>query len=146
MTKLQEQFEKDFPNKGEKIINASHMYYNWDFTSHRLDLREYKNLEKFFLICGDITSINVSECKKLDVLYLADNQLTSVDFLNQLPNPEKLEDLHINSNNIQTTDISIFSKFVNLKTLKIGSLKNDLKQSKHNQFYGSFKSWKTWKN
>lgn len=120
MVTLQEQFEKDFPNKGVKDIYANNKYENSNFTNYDLDLREYKNLR---------------------ILMLDSNNFTSVDFLNTIPNPEKLEQLQIYNNKIQPTDISIFSKFVNLKNLKIGTMENSSKQGKHNKFYGSLKAY-----
>ena len=89
---------------------------------------------------GFTWQINLSECKNLRNLFLADNNLTFVDFLNTLTNPEKLERLYIYGNNIQPTDISFFSKFINLKGLRIGIMKVNLKQGKHNKFYDSLKS------
>src|SRR5207237_1525629 len=61
------------------------------------------------------------------------------DFLNQLPNPEKLKRLVIYNNNIQPTDIEFFSKFINLRSLKIGEISTS--RVKYNRFYGSLKSY-----
>src|SRR5437667_328099 len=99
-----------------------------------LDLREYSNLKYLVLSscedvlktpltkldvsgltklrnldCSDnqINSINLSGCDNLFLFYCGNNNLTSVDFLNQIPNPEKLEILTIYDNNAQPTDISI---------------------------------------
>src|SRR5947209_3022376 len=139
MTTLQEQFERDFSNR-ERMIEICR-YKNRNFTNYDLDLREYRNLWILNLMGSNLTSINLSGCELLRTLRLENNQLTSADFLNTLPNPEKLTDLCIYNNNIQPTNISIFSKFVNLKTyLKIGTIKSDLEKGKHNKFYGSFKS------
>jgi len=69
------------------------------------------------------------------------NLFTSVDFLNTLPNPEKLTKLNIKDNNIQPTDIEIFRKFTNLETLNIGTSEIALKVGKLNKFYGSLKSY-----
>lgn len=120
MTTLQEQFEKDFPDKSVREINADGKYQYSNFTNRDLDLREYRNLKE---------------------LELADNNLTFVDFLNQLPNPEKLELVGIYNNEIKPTDISFFSKFVNLRYLKIGTSEEGLKEGKHNKFYGSLKAY-----
>jgi len=121
MITLQEDFEQAFPNKNTEEINAYERYKHFNYYDETsLDLKEYTNL------------------KKLD---LSRNVLTSVDFLNTIPNPEKLEELHIFSNKIEPTDISIFSRFINLKILKIGTDKYDFKQGKHNKFYGSLKSY-----
>ena len=202
MTILQEQFEKDFPDKSVAQIYILRKYEKSSFTNYDLDLREYKDLkwielafnkitsidlskQKSLRILGlnhnnlnsldlsgcenlrelglsgnklistsdlismlsskckkliklelnskNLTSINLSEFKDLKELNLCCNDFISVDFLNTIPNPEKLEKLVIHSNKIQPTDIEIFSKFVNLRMLKIGI---------RNKFYGSLKSWK----
>jgi hypothetical protein len=55
-------------------------------------------------------------------------------------NYEKLIELRIASNNFTTQDLSIFSKFVNLKTLQIGEIdKERIKNNTYNRFYGSLK-------
>jgi len=69
------------------------------------------------------------------------NQLTSTEFLNTLPNPDKLEVLMIFSNNIPPTDIIIFSRFSNLKVLKIGTTKGALAEGRHNKFFGSLQAY-----
>ena len=133
MTTLQEQFERDFPDKGVEVIRVGGKYLTSNFTNRDLDLRGiYENVEMLDLNTNGITSINLSGCKNLNILYLSYNSLTSVDFLNTIPNPEKLETLVISSNKIQPTDISVFSKFINLKILRMGLGSN--------KFYGSFKS------
>ena len=142
MITLQQQFEKDFPNKNiEDILNGGEKYEKTKFTNYDLDLREYKKLWRIFLTGNKITSINLSGCRELKWLELNRNNLTSVDFLNTLPNIRNLERLYIHSNDIQPTDISIFSKFTNIKVLKIGTTEYHLKQGKRNKFYGSLKSW-----
>jgi hypothetical protein len=74
-------------------------------------------------------------------LHCHNNQLTTVEFLDNLLNPEKLKVLGIFNNNIQPTDIEIFSKFTNLKYLKIGTTKDGLKAGKHNKFFGSLQAY-----
>jgi len=143
MTTLQEQFEKDFPDISVRRERFSGKHRNSSFTNYDLDLRKYVNIGVVEFNWYKITSINLSECKKLTRLDLSNNDLISVDFFKDLPNPEKLEYLAICNNNIQPTDISIFSKFVNLRFLEIGTMKTSLEEGKHNKFYGSLKSIKT---
>jgi len=84
--------------------------------------------------------LDFSDFVNLRELNFSANRFTSVDFLNTLPNPEQLEELRINCNNIQPIDIAFFSKFVNLKCLKIGNTKGILQKGQRNKFYGSFRS------
>jgi len=160
MTTLQEQFEKDYPDKEAVYINAHSKYWYSDFVNRDLDLREYVNvailelsdnkissiklpknskIKRMMLGRSQLTQIDLSQQEELMDLDLNENNLTSIGFLNTLPNPEKLESLYIFNNKIQPTDISIFSRFVNLKTLMIGtSMSLD---EKRNHFYGSLKSY-----
>jgi hypothetical protein len=106
-----------------------------------LDISGCPKLEDFsYTETKKPVSLNFSNCNFLRILSIIRRSMVSADFLNTLPNPEKLEELRIYSNNIQPTDITIFSRFVNLKHLLIGTTRNDLEKGKHNEFYGSFKS------
>jgi len=109
-----------------------------------LDLSHQLNLKK--VDCGDnqLTYLNVANCPNLEEISCYSNNLSSVDFLAQLSNPEKLEVLKINDNNIQPTDIKVFKHFVNLEDLRIGTvgLLSFLEDGKRNKFYGSLKSWR----
>ncbi|MCE8159262.1 MAG: hypothetical protein I3270_01650 [Candidatus Moeniiplasma glomeromycotorum] len=58
MIVLQEQFEKDFPDKGVREIDAYAKYINSSFTNYDLDLREYKNLTKLSLSGNNLTTID----------------------------------------------------------------------------------------
>jgi hypothetical protein len=97
-----------------------------------IDLSEFVNLEEIILEGGLSTSllkekiekIKLGQNNKLRRIELNDNRLTSVDFLNTIPNPEKLEVLRIYNNNIKPTNIEVFSKFINLRDLKIGTIRN----------------------
>ncbi|CAI2162294.1 13560_t:CDS:2, partial [Funneliformis geosporum] len=146
------------------IRSIGKMNKNFNLEGEELDLREFKNLEylkvgkllltkldvgglvnlkELFCSMNTLTYLDLNGCANLETLSCGDNYLTSIDFLNQLPNPEKLENLVIYDNNIQPTDIEIFSKFVNLRYLKIGNMEisSSLKYIHRNKFYGSLKSY-----
>jgi|SRR6185436_3599517 len=127
-------------NTKEKRERVKMLVINNKNLEGHLDLREFADLEKLFCYYNQLASLDVSGCSALTTLNCHSNQLTSINFLNQLPHPEKLTMLRVYNNNIQPTDIALFSKFVNLEVLKIGTEEDDLKQGKHNNFYGSFKS------
>lgn len=90
---------------------------------------------------NDLTFIDLSHCTDLTKMHFSGNKLTSLNFLNDLPNPEKLVELNIYNNNIQPTDIAIFSRFINLRILRIGTMEEGLKNGKWNKFYGSLKAY-----
>jgi len=80
MTTLQEQFEKDFPNKSVKGIDCGSRYTNSNFTNWDLDVREYKELTGLFCSSNNLTSLDVSglsNLTKLDCSY--NNNLTSLN-------------------------------------------------------------------
>lgn len=108
----------------------------------KLSIINSSNLRSLDCFYQKISSINLGSCDNLNRLVCSHNNLTSVDFLNNISNPEKMEILRVNGNNIQPTDIEIFSKFVNLTQIGIGTDLDEAKKGKRNQFYGSFQSWK----
>jgi hypothetical protein len=138
----------DFYRKIEKILLIKRLKKPLEGKS--LDLSDFFNLEEIrfentnleYLLSSDallddLKLHNLSNLKKLNV---EGNKLTQTDFLNHLPNPEKLTELSVSNNNIQPTDIEIFSKFVNLTKLRIGTSKDGLEKGKKNKFHGSLKS------
>jgi len=112
---IQQVLENKYPNKDVEVINLDR-----EEAEGELDLSNYPNLK---------------------LLWVADNKLTSTNFLNTIPNPKRLVSLRISENNIQPTDIEIFSEFISLRQLKIGTSKSGLKKGKHNHFFGSLKSY-----
>ena len=138
MVTLQEQFEKDFPDKSVREIRAYDKYEGSNFTNYDLDLREYTNLE--ILCFGDnkLTSIYLVQHEKNSIcIDLSVNNLTSID----LSRCNNIKNLTIYDNKIQPTDIAIFSNFVNLVYLRIGTTSTGIIKGKHNKFYGSLKSY-----
>jgi hypothetical protein len=163
MTTLQEQFEKDFPNKEVEKIYNYRGYENTNFTNYDLDLREFKNLTVLGCCSNNLTSISnlpnsltKLHCpsnqlttlptlpNSLTKLHCSKNQLTSIEFLNQLPHPEKLICLEITNNNIKPTNLEFLRPFVNLE-IKL-TLGNDeperYNNNIYNRFYGSLEPLK----
>ncbi|CAI2191485.1 13248_t:CDS:10, partial [Funneliformis geosporum] len=96
----------------------------------KLDLVGFSNIEKIKTFGTFFTSLILdaeTELKELDCRF---SRLKSVDFLRQIPNPEKMKKISFLNNTIQFTDISIFDRFTGSSI----DYKND--------FYGSFESWK----
>lgn len=175
MVTLQEYLDKKYPTK-EKVeritIEPKDNPHFRDIEGGELDLSTYSDLKEVtirevylkthltklffksnpkleYLDCGyvSLSDLDISGCSNLKEIKCQFNQLTSVDFLNTLPNPEKLEYLFIYNNKIQSTNIDCFSKFINLRTLKIGANDpwrkyRDGWRNEYNHFYGSFESWK----
>jgi len=113
--------------------------YNNELTG--LDVSQCPNLK--LLDCNNnkyrFTSLNIDGCSKITELICRSNNLTSLDFLNNLTS-EKLEVLYIHNNNFPAGDLTPFSRFVNLKRLSLGNYdynKEWVKLDKYNRFYGS---------
>jgi len=95
MATLQEYLNQKYPTKEEKEKVKEFNFVldeKIDFFEE-LDLSEYVNVEKVSV--GDLKLIELilGDKPNLTYLYCTHNQLLSVDFLNSLPNPEKLEQL-----------------------------------------------------
>ena|SRR6266487_4669106 len=133
-----------------KEINKKEKGFPFDsfLDGQEIDFSEFSNLERIFingsalltpltklgidglskltqLKCSGnkLNNLDVRNLSNLKVFNCFDNNFTSVDFLKVLPNPKKMEELIIYNNNIQPTSISVFSRFVNLKILKVGTMK-----------------------
>lgn len=122
MANAQEYINQKYPTKekrGEiKILRLERK----DLEGH-LDLSDFVNLEK---------------------LYCSDNELVGIDL--SLTHPEKMTYLDIGNNNFAPSDLSLFSKFINLKVLSIGADKEEkIKLNKYNRFYGSLEPLKSLK-
>jgi len=107
-----------------------------------LDLSDFIDLEKLDCSLNKITTLILNNNPQLNIIFCQNNQIVNVDFLTQLSNPHELEKLLIYNNNIQPTNIEVFSKLSNIKRLKLGTTEDGIKKNKRNKFYGSFESWK----
>lgn len=149
---LQEYLEWKYPTKEDKESVKKIDIFNIQLKlkeeigrilgGRELDLQEFVGLKDLSIsgsyLISPLIKLNVNNCSSLKELDCSANNLTSIDFLNQLPNPENLRELLVYNNNIEPTNIEVFSKFVNLEELRIGTMRVDA--GKHNKFYGSFKS------
>jgi hypothetical protein len=156
MANAQEWLDENYPKEGVCVReNETHFINDFGKTRQEitvlrireqniagsLDLAGFANLEILDCAGNQLTNLNVSKNINLKELNCPYNQFTSVEFLNDLSHPEKLEKLTIYNNNIQPTDIAIFSKLVNIKVLKIGTMKSSLTEGKHNKFSGSLSAY-----
>lgn len=103
-------------------------YNNW-LTS--LTIVNCPKLTRIECSNNKITSIVINNCLRISVLNVSDNLLTDLDFLTNL-NPQKIIVLYITNNDFAPQDVSIFSKFVNLKYLYLAN----------NNFIGNLQSLK----
>ncbi|KAF0408744.1 Serine/threonine protein kinase [Gigaspora margarita] len=131
MVNVQEYIENNF-SKGSRVINVAVKNLVGS-----LDLREYSNLEELVIEMNQITNLIFSEKNKnISKIEAYDNQLTSLDFLNSLPNPEKLKWLGVFQNQISSNNLEVLAPFVNCEMLSIGK----------NYIRGNLSSLRYWTN
>jgi hypothetical protein len=116
---------------------------------------ELNRVEVLIIEKTNITELDLSECSNLEQITVEQNlSLTSINFLDRLPNPEKLKHLEIRSNGFAPTTLDFLKLFVNLKSLRLGMgaetiTRENLEMAKnqaYNRFYGSLEPLKNLKN
>jgi len=106
-----------------------------------LDLSDFTNLEMLDCSHNKITSLNLTGLEKLVKLECNYNLLGDFNYF--LLNFSELNSLEINDNNLRKQDLSVFSQFINLKTLWIGNNgKEKIQNGFYNRFYGSLEHLK----
>jgi Leucine-rich repeat (LRR) protein len=151
MTNLQKWLDSKYTTQAEKEQVKEIRGERKDIEGGELDLRAYKNLKEVIINCHSLKSpltklelgrhpnltrlnmesnqlanLNVSGCPELVHFSASFNELKSVGFLKQLPNPEKLKSLNIARNNFASTTLDFLSQFTNLKSLTLGTKKKKL--------------------
>lgn len=132
-----------------KNIKLTHLSF---MANELVEIDISSNRELIGLACcnNQLTKLNLSKCEKLEALLINNfvterefyNQLSDISFLNQLPNPEKLKILSLSLNSIRS-DLTPFSRFVNLEELNLGGERDqEEKKNKQNKFYGSLEPLK----
>jgi len=112
------------PNLERVIIHGS-------FLKSKLTELNLSGCDKLVeLDCSDnqLTNLNLSDGANLKKLNCSYNQLSSLEFLDSL-SPEGLTKLYINSNKFPESDLTPFSRFINLEELHLNN----------NNFIGSLK-------
>jgi len=112
MASAQEWLDKEYPLNRRNEIKELHI--------------DGKNLEGELDLKG-FTNLEVLDCNN--------NKLTNLNFLTGL-NSEKLKKIMISNNNLSASDLTPFSRFINLKTLTLGNWGS---QDFYNHFHGSLK-------
>jgi len=104
-----------------------------------LKIEGFSELERLDCDTNKLTSLKIINCPKLKTFYCYSNQLRNLE-LDDLP---QLELLSCYSNDLLRQDLAIFSKFTNLRTLKIGNdNKEKIEKGIYNRFYGSLEPLK----
>ncbi|RIA80128.1 hypothetical protein C1645_745471 [Glomus cerebriforme] len=127
--------------------NVQKLYFNKINLSGSLKLEGFTNLRLFRCENNQLSSLDLRDCVNLEELGCYGNRLTSVQFLSSLPNPEKLTELSLSNNNFPRQNLDIFSRFVNLEFLALGTINDEekIKQGIYNRFHGSLEPLKNLK-
>ena len=87
----------------------------------KLDLSDFTNLEKLNCSYNQLTDLNLSGCQNLVELDCSNNEFTNTNFLQTIPNQEKLEKLKLNDNQELKESLNFLTPFTALKVLNIGN-------------------------
>src|SRR5688572_9107484 len=102
MVNAQDWLNKYYPHTERK--NITHINIYPDLEGY-LDLKGFINLKEIYCSGKKISGLNVKECNKLESLCCSDNNLTSIEFLNHLPDKTKLTVLDVRNNNFFQQDL-----------------------------------------
>ncbi|WNE41600.1 MAG: Serine/threonine-protein kinase PknD [Mycoplasmataceae bacterium] len=132
---------KNVPNnKGKKRSEINTLILSQNQLEGSLDLSDFINLEVLYCWDNSLTSLILPQNNKLVDLNFSINFLTSFNY--SFLNPNTLKELGIFNNNLEVTDIAVFSNLINLIDLQIGNNYDYVKSGKYNQFFGSLESLK----
>jgi Leucine-rich repeat (LRR) protein len=135
---LEEYLEKNYSGKQKNEITGA-LYIDNKNLEGDLKIEGFTNLERLDCYSNKLASLKIINCPKLKTLYCYSNQLHSLE-LDDLP---QLELLSCHSNNLPKQDLTIFSNFTNLTTLRIGNNdKEQVEKDIYNRFSGSLESLK----
>jgi hypothetical protein len=143
-TNAQEWLDKEYPIKKRNEIHF--LAIDGKNLEGELEIRDFSNLEMIECFKNKLTNLKIINCPKVNHLNISCNSLKSLEFLNDL-DAEKLIFLSIHTNNFLKSDLTPFSKFINLEELYLDNYDKDLfEESKYNRFYGSLEPLKNLKN
>jgi DNA repair exonuclease SbcCD ATPase subunit len=130
---------EDYPNLEELVIDGSWLKSSLDkltikncpklkdincFGNESTDIDfSCPNLIKLGLHDFNFTNIDLSHFPQLTYFWLSRSKLTSIDFLTTLPQHDKLKELKLSNNQIQSTNLDFLRPFINLVLLDISGNK-----------------------
>src|SRR5437763_14108618 len=134
MVNAQEYLDQNCPK--EERINIQGLKIKNENLEGHLDLSDFINLKGLDCSKNELTSINLSNNRKLEIINCSNNLLTDIDFSYQ--DPEKVWKINIKNNNLSSRNLSCFASFINLEKLLLGTDDEEkLEQNIYNRFYGS---------
>nr|CAG8454448.1 11752_t:CDS:2 [Entrophospora candida] len=116
---LDKYYPKETINEREKRENITFLNINNKNLAGHLDLHDFASLESLSCLGNKLTSLDLSSCSNLIKLNCSSNKLTSTEFLQEIPNPKKLEVLRINKNEGLKENLNFLSLFTGIKELNV---------------------------
>ncbi|KLL03316.1 MAG: hypothetical protein MRERV_44c003 [Mycoplasmataceae bacterium RV_VA103A] len=115
--------DKNYPKQAtedrEKRENITFLNLNNKNLAGQLDLRDFTSLQSLSCIGNKLTNLDLSQCPNLIKINCSGNKFTNLDFLQEIPNPGKLEILRINKNEELKENLNFLTPFTNLKELNL---------------------------
>jgi Leucine-rich repeat (LRR) protein len=114
-----------------------------------LDFSDFENLKNLNCYGNKLNNLSTKSCLNLEKINCSNNVITNLEiFINtrklrnktivSLINGETLRKISVVNNNISKTDLSLFSRFVNLEELWLGNSSQErIERGIYNHFYGS---------
>jgi hypothetical protein len=128
---------KNYPKLKEIKINEKEIYdkNRWYTRSPltKLEISDCPELESLICSNNSLTVLKISNCPQIEEFDCNWNRLTDLKELDNFLNPEKLTRLVLSSNDFPPQNLTIFSKYINLKELFIdnNSFTGSLEPLKH---------------
>ncbi|WNE41683.1 MAG: hypothetical protein AD073_000017 [Mycoplasmataceae bacterium] len=166
---LYDEYDFEYKNEGKKRNEITQLNISEQCLEGDLDLADFVNLEELYCANNQLTSLDLSHCINLRELYSGSNEeltqliipknnrleiinarynsLTTFEY--SVLNPNTLKRISFSNNNLEPTDIAVFSHLINLTKLKIHSRNHfdkKYRSNNYNRFYGSLESLKNLTN
>ena len=107
-------------------------------------MKNCNKLKRLYCHDNKLEEIILPINNQLEKIEINNNLLTKFDY--NLLNSETLNALFINDNNLELTDVSVFSNLINLRKLSISNNDEEkIQQGIYNRFYGSLESFQNLK-
>ncbi|CAG8485480.1 7456_t:CDS:1 [Dentiscutata erythropus] len=164
MVNAQEWLDQIYPIENRKEI--TYLDISSKNLEDQLELTDFINLNYFDCSNNGLTSLNLKDCQRLEVIHCYCNRIRLLNLpkLNQLRefdasynqlididlsafNPENLLILKLHTNNFNSQDIDCFSSFTKLEYLLFcNDVRERIEKNDYNRFYGSLKSLQNMNN
>jgi len=140
----QEWFDKKYPEERKK--KEDKIIIDGEGLMGELKIEGFDELKEINCFKNKLTSLKITNCPNVKHLNVSCNSLHDFSFLDDLE-AEKLTSLSVHSNNFKRSDLTVFSKFINLEELYLDNYDSErISSNTYNRFYGSLEPLKNLTN